>query len=378
MKQILWIITAYLFLGLAVMYSSENVSCGERSQVKRRRTPIQFQRKYNQRKETETKQNSSILLSSEDLKNAFQTGNYYEWYLSDDKTYTMNVGDPESGQYQNWVMPDIQFTLIEKWEIVPVQSTPGRNFFPTSNLASKLKTDYDETQYEYYEINDTLIRQDGFISYDTDEEVIDKIRKTRNTFITFPVTENYENFIIDTVYFNPDDDEEYYIIEYYVEVCGQGTLNDMYGKEIDVIQFYWEVEYLLYDGDYLEEEETERGYSWQSKEGHHFEIELTPDASISGEVEVIDAVYERITPLIPSAITENDSQNRNQFVFFPNPANQSVQFPQKQSFSLFDITGRMIQKYQNVNQITVSSLPNGTYILKPADRSKGKILTVLK
>jgi hypothetical protein len=57
---------------------------------------------------------------------------------------------------------------------------------------------------------------------------------------------------------------------------------------------------------------------------------------------------------------------KNQLVVFPNPASsdQMVRFNKNISFSIFDITGHLIETKRNTNELSVGNLEAGTYILR--------------
>ena len=68
--------------------------------------------------------------------------------------------------------------------------------------------------------------------------------------------------------------------------------------------------------------------------------------------------------------------NKNQLVVFPNPASsdQMVRFNKNISFSIFDITGHLIDTKRNANELSVGNLRAGTYILRT---KQGDVLRVV-
>ena len=58
--------------------------------------------------------------------------------------------------------------------------------------------------------------------------------------------------------------------------------------------------------------------------------------------------------------------SKGQLVVFPNPAssNDMVRFNKNISFSIFDITGHLVDTKRNVNELSVGNLEAGTYILR--------------
>lgn len=57
-------------------------------------------------------------------------------------------------------------------------------------------------------------------------------------------------------------------------------------------------------------------------------------------------------------------KEQNDYDFFPNPVSRTVYFKKLGDFAIYDIHGRRLEVYRNVNQIDVAHLAAGTYFIK--------------
>ena len=62
------------------------------------------------------------------------------------------------------------------------------------------------------------------------------------------------------------------------------------------------------------------------------------------------------------------------FVLYPNPANSQVFVSKPGSYSIFDISGRLVIEAINVASINTSSLSSGTYIVKNEEGISQKLI----
>jgi len=80
--------------------------------------------------------------------------------------------------------------------------------------------------------------------------------------------------------------------------------------------------------------------------------------------------------------TEEVSSNGGNILFFPNPSSDFITFSAKDatgSLSVFDVNGRLIRSFVNItNQLDISFLENGVYLLKTESFGKVQTAKLLK
>lgn len=80
--------------------------------------------------------------------------------------------------------------------------------------------------------------------------------------------------------------------------------------------------------------------------------------------------------------TEEVSSKGSNILFFPNPSNDFITFSTKDaigSLSIFDVNGRLIRSFVNItNQLDISFLENGVYLLQTESASQFQTAKLLK
>lgn len=67
--------------------------------------------------------------------------------------------------------------------------------------------------------------------------------------------------------------------------------------------------------------------------------------------------------------SSNNSSITNTIKLFPNPAHNIINFSIPVDFEIYSLTGQLIQKGNNTNQVSVESLINGVYLIKIIDEN---------
>ena len=72
--------------------------------------------------------------------------------------------------------------------------------------------------------------------------------------------------------------------------------------------------------------------------------------------------------------TRNVVFDEDGFSIYPNPTERIVYFNKTTDVALYDITGKRIKVYRNVNSIDITGMTTGTYLLKTREGEAKKLL----
>lgn len=75
-----------------------------------------------------------------------------------------------------------------------------------------------------------------------------------------------------------------------------------------------------------------------------------------------------------TSISEPKFNNENAFQVWPNPVARELNFNEVTDAAIFDMNGKLVRVYRNVNSVDVSELTPGTYIVKNA---KGEVVKLI-
>jgi hypothetical protein len=96
--------------------------------------------------------------------------------------------------------------------------------------------------------------------------------------------------------------------------------------------------------------------------------------------EKIDSIWKKINSLVCKTNTLNDNDLESVQIY-PNPVNDILHIQHSQSnfkLKLSDISGKVIIEYKNVNQIDISNLEKGIYLLELENEGNLKSVRVIK
>jgi hypothetical protein len=102
----------------------------------------------------------------------------------------------------------------------------------------------------------------------------------------------------------------------------------------------------------------------------------------SGEVstQFANSIWKKINSLVCKTNTLNDNDLESVQIY-PNPVNDILHIQHSQSnfkLKLSDISGKVIIEYKNVNQIDISNLEKGIYLLELENEGNLKSVRVIK
>lgn len=93
---------------------------------------------------------------------------------------------------------------------------------------------------------------------------------------------------------------------------------------------------------------------------------------ISNEVSATLSIYTIENDVL--ATTNFDFESTNEFVMYPNPANDLVFFSKFGNYTLYDLSGRIVQQKDNAASMNINTLSTGMYLVKNENGFSQKLI----
>ena len=281
-------------------------------------------------------------------------------------SYTMDIGQNNSGVKETWVFADPQTTNMQTVTLDQMEAE-GTAIEDSFGQGTHVMYSKEHDFYELFDLQDDVdllfvgstVEENGFVTqndyYQSRSPVPLELGLTFSSVVDFE-----------------DEDNTGYKIEYTdtYEVVGQGTLKTYDDGDAEALKMIYKEETREYQNDVETSYSVRYEVIFYSKKGHYI-IGDIPNPNVEGEVVLEGLKYQKIAQKTASVIEENNVFTK----LFPNPvkANEVLHFESKISLQnhtvdLFNILGKKIntlslsERNNNKYESTISAnIANGLY-----------------
>ncbi len=299
-------------------------------------------------------------------------------YSPEGEIYEMDIGFTDLVTARKWQLPAIPIDAPSIWIITDPAETAHVSVFPEATHALVTMNDhiYEGTVYLYFNVAEAALVFLGEAVEPPNGAPLETIANDRLVTL-FPMNEAMNIHSEKTMEF--EGEEVLYTQE--VAMHGFGTLQLSADESLEAAAFYddeilrnpyepdpdinlgWRTHYSIFatDGTLL------AFYIAAPPEGDH-----TPN---NGEVYIGSVEYWRVVDSMVTAIEAETPPEVTSWTAYPNPATDVVHFSEPTTVSLYDILGRAVRAGEQVQEIDVSGLSPGLYLVR-ADTGASKTLVI--
>ncbi len=315
-----------------------------------------------------TASGAAFELTRDDFLRLFAIGREIHISLSPEgETYEMNIGFTDLENPQTWQLPDIPFTGPSVWTITDPAATPHGSLFPEATHALVSMNDQiaEGTVYLFYEFAETELILLGEVVEPPNEAPLETYQYGI-TLTLFPMNTAMGFFAEQEVIV----DSTLADLTNQVGMHGFGTFQLSDDETLEAGAFFSDL--VVRDPNEPDPNvviDFYTHYSIFGEDGTWFDFYIAdpPEGDttfIQGDVYIEYVEYWRVVDATTTAIEDETPPETPAWSVYPNPATDVIRFSEPTSVSLYDVLGREVGTGTAVQQLDVSNLTPGLYLIR--------------